>query len=365
MKRELRKLMRQGQALYEARSFDEAYYQFTLAIQMVEEAIDDYDLSDAEIAELYLTRGAILAAQDESVALNDPDIFHQVMEDYDDAIDRCPQQFYYRNLRGRMYLNCAFANYTEEAKADFLYVLEQDPEDAGALKHIGQAYSRQEQFGKAIDYFNRAIAVRPDTECYLHRALCYFKNIPPDFEAAAADFGRALEQLPRLEELYIWRAQCFQHLGQISDALAEYDRLLEINPGHASHYVDRGALLSAIDPDGALEDFNRAIEIGHHPLAYNNRACHFLAQGSFEQAAADAQEALTLDPACHIAYATLAEIYAKQGNRETFFHFLTLALQYYYDDVIEVLETQAFAPYLADQQFVALIGKRSLRGHAA
>jgi tetratricopeptide (TPR) repeat protein len=365
MNRELRKLMRQGQALYEARSFDEAYYQFTLAIQIVEEEQDDCGLSDSEIAELYLTRGAILATEDEAIALNDPDIFHQIMEDYDTAIETCPPQFYYRNLRGRMYLNCAFANYTEEAKEDFGYVLEMDPQDAGALKHMGQACSRQENYPRAIEYFTRSIASHPDTEAYLHRAFCHFKSTPPDFEAAAEDFGRALEQLPRLEELYLWRAQCFQGLGRIEDAIKEYDRLLEISPGDAGYYVDRGALRTPVDPLGAQEDFDRAIKVGNHPLAYNNRACYFLQLGYYEQAAADAKSALAADPKCNIAYATLAEIYAKQGNREQFLHFLTLALQHYYDDIIEVLENPAFSPFLGDKQVVALLGQKSLNNHVA
>ena len=357
--------MRQGQALYEARSFDEAYYQFTLAIQIVEEMPDDCDLSEPEIAELYLTRGAILATEDESIALNDPDIFHQIMEDYDLAIDHYPQQVYYRNLRGRMYLNCAFANYTEEAKADFAYVLEKDPTDAVALKLMGQAYLRQERYDQAIGFLSQAIEAHPDTECYLHRALCYFKDTPPDFEAAAADFGRALQQFPRLEELYLWRAQCFQGLGRIDDALAEYDRLLEISPGDASHYADRGALLSSLDPERARKDFDRAIEIGNHPLAYNNRACYFQNLGHYEQAAADAKAALLADPTCYIAFATLAEIYALQENRAEFFHFFALALRHYYDNILEVLETPAFAPYLADPQLVALIGQQSPKGHMA
>ncbi len=362
MKRELRKLMRQGQALYEARSFDEAYHQFTLVIQMVEEMADECELSEAEIAELYLTRGAILATQDEATALNDPDVFHQIMEDYDLAIDYYPQQFYYRKLRGRLYLNCAFANYTEEAKADFAYVLEKDPDEAGTLKLMGQAYSRQGRYDRAIGFLDQAIEVHPDTECYLHRALCHFKNTPPDFEAAAGDFGRALKQLPRLEELYIWRAQCFQGLGRTAEAIAEYDRLLEINPGDASHHVDRGALLNPIDPERARKDFDRAIEISNHPLAYNNRACYYLNLGRYELAAADAKAALLADPTCYIAFATLAEIYALQENRAEFFHFFALALRHYYDDVLEVLETPAFAPYLADPQFVALIGQQSPKG---
>lgn len=365
MNREIRRHVSQGQALYEARSYEEAYHQFTLAIQLVEAAADDLFMGDQEVAELYLTRGAILAAEDEQLAVNDPDTFHLIMADYDMAIDNYPQQYYYRNLRGRMYLSCAFADFTEEAQADFAHVLEHDPADAGALKHMGQTFSKLKDYDTAIGFFTRSLETHVDTECYLHRALCYFKNSPPDFDAAAADFGRARKQLPRLEELYIWRAQCFQELGRIADAIAEYDRLLEINPGDAGYYVDRGALRNLLDQEGAREDFDRAIELGQHPLAFNNRAFYFLSLGKYNLATRDAKAALASDPKCHIAYATLAEIFARQNKRKEFYHYLSLALRDYYDDVIEVLETPAYAPFRNDKQFAELLGKTVPKGRVA
>ncbi len=94
MNQAIRRHERQGQALYEARAYDEAYHEFSLAIQLVEAEDGDLYMSDQEVAELYLTRGAILAAEDEQLAVSDPDVFDQIMADYDMAIDNYPQQIY-------------------------------------------------------------------------------------------------------------------------------------------------------------------------------------------------------------------------------------------------------------------------------
>ncbi|MCB0852457.1 MAG: tetratricopeptide repeat protein, partial [Bacteroidetes bacterium] len=212
-------------------------------------------------------------------------------------------------------------------------------------------------YEKAIFYFTQSLAIQKEAEIYMLRGVCHFRKAVPDFTSAAQDFGEAQKQLPKLEELYIWRAQCFQELGDFTSAIEEYDRLVEIAPGNASHLIDRGTIKYAIDPEDAFSDFNKALEITVHPLALNNRAYYYLQQGDYDSAIEDAKMALEVDSNYSIAYATLAEIYATQGDREAFYHFLELAKQHYYEDIIDIMMEPAFAPYTAEPRFLKIIGK--------
>ena len=163
--------------------------------------------------------------------------------------------------------------------------------------------------------------------------------------------------LPRLEELYIWRAQCFQELGQLDKAIKEYDALLQISPRNAGYYIDRGVIQHSSHPEAALNDYSMALEIQSHPLAYNNRASLLARQGNFEAAIADAQSALQLDQKYHIAYATLAEIYAQMGQKEQMYLNLELAVENYFEDILELFENPIYEAYKQEERFLDLLKK--------
>lgn len=358
LKNQLFQYIEEGEALYESRDYEPAYEYLSRAIYLIEESKGDQWLEAEELAKLYLLRGSALMYDDELSAYQDPDIFHQILEDFEQAIDIQPHQPLYYLVRGRMYLNSKFGKYLREAREDFAKVLSLDPDNLSANKFMGQVLSKEESYDRAIYYFSRVLENSDDKETYLLRGVSHFRNRPPDFEAAAADFGQAQVLLPRLQELYIWRSQCFQELGQIDAAIEEYDRLIRLAPHKAGYYIDRGVIRSETDPEGALEDYNRALELEPHPLAYNNRAAHYRSNGNFDKAIADAKAALELDGQYSIAYATLAEIYADQGNRDSFYHYLRLAIDHYYEDIVEVMMEPAFAPYQQEAKFQEVIGRR-------
>lgn len=355
----LKEYISQGRASFEARDFEIAYQQLSLAIGMYEENGSEFFLNEEEVAEVYLLRGSALYSQSEREALHTPETFAQIIDDFDQAVDIQPHNPIYRNIRGKLYLNCQFASFSKEAQDDFLEVLNTDPQNGFALKSLGEIFSREESYDQAIHYFTKALDIGEDKEIFMLRGVCYFRKNNPDFQSAAEDFGKAQVYLPRLEELYVWRAQCFMELGDTPGAIVEYDKLLKIAPNKAGYYVDRGALRIAIDAEAALDDFNHALEIAPHPLAYNNRAYYHLLKGDYDLAVIDAKNALAVDGERSIAYATLAEIYATMEDDDQFFHYLELAMKYYYDDIVEVMLEPAYASYTSDPRFQKLVGRNN------
>lgn len=345
----------EGKALYEAQDYTEAHETLSQAIRLIEEDERSYWLPEEDLAELYLLRGSALMQDDEKATFSDPDIFFQVLNDFEQAIELLPEQGLYYKLRGRLYLRCTFAEYFDQAKSDFRQALQKDPMDTDSMKHLGEVLAKEEEYAGALEFLSRVLLDHEDPEVRMLRGVCFFRKNPPDFQAAAADFGVAQEYMPRLEELYVWRAQCFQEMDRIDEAIAEYDRLIAIAPQKAGYYVDRGALNWSIDAAAALEDYDKAIELEQHPLAYNNRACHLLEEGQIDAALSDMEKALPEAETYPVIYATLAEVYAARGDRNQMYHYLRLAIKHYYEDITDAMENPAFKEYTREDRFRDLL----------
>jgi len=349
--------LKKGRAALEARDYQEAHRFFSLAIFQIEEQKAELELSESEVAEAYVLRATALWREDEPAAYQDADIFHQVLNDLEQALDMQPRNAALLNLRGRLYLGATFEDHRTRAKADFEAALAILPEDVETLKNMAEVLMEQDENRLAADYLTKAIDQgQPDPELYLRRGVAFFKKAPPEYAAAAADFGQAEQLAPEVEETYLWRSQCFQEMGEIELAVEEYDKLIALAP-QAGYLVDRGVVKLSLNEDAALEDFEKALEVAPHPLAYNNRAALLRLKGRHHEALADAQEALAIDPSYSVAHATLAEVYADMGDTEQMMHHLRLALEHYYDDVMEVMTEPVFEPYLQHTEFQALLDR--------
>ena len=356
MQEDIRSYIKQGIQHQEAAEYEKAWQQYSRAINILEES-GLQTISDAETADLYIRRGVVFLADNEKASLADASRFHQILDDFDQAIDLSPALPAYRILRGRLYMNNTFADYREKAKSDFQTILQAVPTHAEALKNMGELLSKSEEYGEALIYLSRALQEVEDIETRILRGVCLFRKQPPDYRAALADFDYALEIDPQREALYLWRAQCQQELGQIHLAIKTYDELIRIAPNNPDYLVDRGFLRTESDPEGAMEDYSKALNIAPHPMAYNNRSNYYRQKGDLQAALDDAEAALESSPGFPIAYATLAEIYADMGDEEQLRIYLELALKHFYEDTVDVIMDPTFEPYRIEPWFLELMRK--------
>jgi tetratricopeptide (TPR) repeat protein len=100
-------------------------------------------------------------------------------------------------------------------------------------------------------------------------------------------------------------AQKYQQ-GDYQGALNDYNRAIQINPGNANAYYNRGLLKATKfqDPQGALADYDRAIKIKPgYDAAYNNRGNLKTEQlKDYQGALADYNRAIKLKPRNADAY---------------------------------------------------------------
>ena len=121
---------------------------------------------------------------------------------------------------------------------------------------------------------------------------------------------------PHKERPYVSRGLAFTLENDIPDAIADFDRAIDLNPSDDEAYNNRGMIYGNQNqfPE-AMADFNKAIQINPQDAqAYNNRAFIFAVQGDFANALREIKKAIALDPDYADAYYNLGKVYNSQGN---------------------------------------------------
>jgi tetratricopeptide (TPR) repeat protein len=116
---------------------------------------------------------------------------------------------------------------------------------------------------------------------------------------------------------YFNRALTYGKKGQHDQAIADYTKAIEINPGHAMAYYNRGRAyaIGKGQYDQAIADYTKAIEINPgHAMAYCNRALTYGKKGQYGQAIADYNKAIEINPRFILAYNNRGIVMMKLGN---------------------------------------------------
>lgn len=119
-----------------------------------------------------------------------------------------------------------------------------------------------------------------------------------DWSGAILLLDLALNQTPDNTQALLLRGNAYRELGDLAQAISNYDQALAIDAELAAVYHNRAlTYMQQGDSAAALADFARAIEIAPtFGLAYRNRADLLLASGNTAAAALDLQIYITLVP---------------------------------------------------------------------
>ena len=148
----------------------------------------------------------------------------------------------------------------------FTRAIELNPELSAAYEERGMLYYFQEHYTKMIRDFLKVTKLSPDNaNGYTMLGVAYFKK--NDYDSAVSNLTRSIELKPELADPYGYRAEIYRLKGML---------------------------------DLAVQDATRAIEIGGSKRtigkAYSTRAKAYRELGKNEQAEADLQKAVNLDP---------------------------------------------------------------------
>jgi tetratricopeptide (TPR) repeat protein len=187
----------------------------------------------------------------------------------------------------------------EEAVHDYqqLAIIEPDASkrSSESLTNLGAAYFAQEQYGQALEQFNKSVALFPhEVRPHLKRAMCY--EGLKQYDKAALDYNQVLKLEPDNVKALVNRARCFQETHNFSDDLAFLNRALAIQPKNAQANKYLGIHYARLhDSDKALAALDKAIASNKTDAqSYQERAMVLTEKGDVNKALADLQSLKSL-----------------------------------------------------------------------
>lgn len=156
---------------------------------------------------------------------------------------------------------------------------------------------RDPQYASSIQALSQATKLKPDAyQAYYARGILYWKQ--DKFTEALADFQKVVELQPTFTAGWRWLGYTLSELNRDTEAIAAFDQAIKLDPQDFSLYLARGAALFNLNrmPE-ALAALNQSLQLKPTPAAYNFRAgiyVHY--EVAPQKAIADANKVLELQP---------------------------------------------------------------------
>jgi tetratricopeptide (TPR) repeat protein len=183
------------------------------------------------------------------------------------------------------------------------YVTKKNPEDPFSRVFSGRTYFHAEDYGRAIKYFDEAIAL-DSTKAYFYsdRGHAYLKL--EQYDTAIKDFGAAISLEPEDGDHYMNRGNAYYALGRYDMALKDYDMTLRLDPGDYETYFNRAFIFSETGRvEDSIEDYLKAVSLKPDLVgAYNNLGINYLRVGEYGKAVESLDKAILLDVGYGNAY---------------------------------------------------------------
>ena len=144
------------------------------------------------------------------------------------------------------------------------YVIEKEPNRVPmAYAYRGVAFERGGRFDKAIEDYERAIALNPSYyQAYNNMGALLGKMSL--FARAMEYFNKAIAISPDYTDAYYNRGVTYALVDQFGPALEDFNKAILLNPSDATAYVERGNLhLRMGNRDLAVADFRIACDLGY------------------------------------------------------------------------------------------------------
>ncbi|MBL8162162.1 MAG: tetratricopeptide repeat protein [Anaerolineae bacterium] len=137
-----------------------------------------------------------------------------------------------------------------------------DELQAEALFRQGYAWQKDNDFDKAISFYDQAIALNPQyTKAYYNRGLAHYyrKELPQAIE----NYDKAIALKPDYAKAYNNRGLARFEQGQLTESLADYDEAIRLNSTYAIAYNNRGNSRAASgDFASAVADYEWYLLLG-------------------------------------------------------------------------------------------------------
>ncbi len=145
---------------------------------------------------------------------------------------------------------------------DYSRAVEFQPDFALAYNNMGSVKILMGDYMGAISDYSKALDLDPGLFMALNNRG-YARYFTEDAEGALKDFNAAITNSDTFAYPRLNKASLLAGQGQLGEALSLLDGMMEENPQDALLFLNRGLIRELTgDPDGACEDWARALELG-------------------------------------------------------------------------------------------------------
>jgi tetratricopeptide (TPR) repeat protein len=226
------------------------------------------------------------------------------IEDFDTCLKLDPNFVAAYNNRSFAY---AKSDRRQEALEDLDKAVKLDPKAAGSYDNRGALLLDAQEYQKALADFTQAIQLdASNANYYAHRraALMQLKRFP-EAQADAikiehlmqlSSLNQAVFRDPRSPQSYIDRGNYFLRENQLDNALANFNRALELNSKSSEALTQRSrAWLRHGDPQKAVDDATAALAIERREETYGVRGDAHRKLQEYDKAVTDYDAAQRID----------------------------------------------------------------------
>ncbi|MFC1743048.1 protein kinase [Candidatus Riflebacteria bacterium] len=196
-------------------------------------------------------------------------------------------------MRGEIFFE---TNRINEAIDDFNRAIKLTPDSDELYYKRGKAFHRSGQFQNAILDFERALSNRKEVAIFQERADCYLQM--NKFAEAISDLNEAKNLKPKDPENFRLLGNAHIVKGDMEKAISFFNQGLEVAPDFYPLYLERGSILTKkLKYDLALKDFTKAKKLApKSPEVFENLGNFFEIQGNLVQAVFNHDQAILLEP---------------------------------------------------------------------
>jgi tetratricopeptide (TPR) repeat protein len=161
-----------------------------------------------------------------------------------------------------------------------------------ALRHQAIAAAQQGYYSTALAFLRQLMSYGAEAQDYNHRG-CIYLHMGQPIEAIA-DFDRAIDLAPDLAEAYLNRGNAVMMTGAYDKALHSYSEALLLNPQDVQVWINRGVVLRNLGLYSlAIQSFDQALRLGSmEGYIYSERGRTYGVMGDWNYACADYHRAV-------------------------------------------------------------------------
>lgn len=217
-----------------------------------------------------------------------------------------------------------------------LITLALKPRDAYSLLYLGRISKDQKDYGRAQEYFTRAVRADPSfSPGWTYLGLLNLELNQP--LRAIRKFKQALRRGGERYQHWSLLAQAYEAASNPRAAITYYLKALELQPGNPDIHYRLGVLLHRLKRlDEAIQEFRRVIGLDTtYAPAYNYLGHLYAEKGeNLTEAESLIKKALTLDPNNGYFHDSLGWLYFKLGRYEQALAELERAVELLEDPIV-------------------------------